>query len=64
MTQKTGVPTMLDEAQSLQKHITQFTPTIQGAYSGNNTLITALADCAQCLVNLIQELGAVRAKGD
>jgi len=64
MTQKTGVPTMLDEAQSLQKHITQFTPTIQGVYSGNNTLINALADCAQCLVNLIQELGAVRAKGD
>jgi len=64
MTRKTGVPTMLDEAQSLQKHITQFQPTISSVYSANNSLIDALANCAQCLVTLIQELGAVREKGD
>lgn len=64
MARKTGVPTMLEEAQSLQTHITQFTPVIQGEYSGNDGLIGALADCAACLVNLIQELGAVREKGD
>jgi len=64
MSRKTGVPTMLDEAQSLQNHITSFQPTIASVYEGNPSLITALADCAACLVNLINELSAVRERGD
>lgn len=55
---------MLDEAQSLQKHITDYQPTIASVFSSNTDLIAALADCAACLVNLITELGKVREKGD
>lgn len=64
MTRRTGVPTMLDEAQQLQNHITRYTPTLQGLFPLNNDLLTAIADCANCLVNLIQELSAVREQGD
>lgn len=55
---------MLEEAQSLQNHITRYTVTLQGLYPSNQSLLTALADCAQCLVNLIQELASVRETGD
>ncbi len=64
MTRKTGVPTLLDECQDLQQHITQFQPVIGNIYSGNPDLITALADVALCLVPLIKELGGVRELGD
>lgn len=64
MARKTGVPTMLDEAQSLSKHITSFQPIIQSVYSSNQDLLDALLAAAQCLIPLIQELSAVRERGD
>lgn len=64
MARKTGVPTLLDEAQGLQKHITQFQPVLGNIFSSNPDLINALADVALCLVPLIKELGAVRELGD
>lgn len=64
MARKTGVPTMLAEAQSLNKHITSFQPTIQSIYSSNQDLLDALVAAAACLIPLIQELSAVRERGD
>jgi len=64
MTRRTGVPTMLEEAQKLSGHISDFQPTIQGLYPTNSNLQTALVDCASCLINLITELSKVREKGD
>lgn len=64
MARKTGVPTMLQEAQSLSKHINGFQPTIQSVYSSNQDLLDALLAAAQCLIPLIAELSAVRERGD
>lgn len=64
MARKTGVPTLLDEAQSLSKHLTAFNPTLQSIYSSNQDLLDALLAAAQCLIPLITELGKVRERGD
>ncbi len=64
MARRTGVPTILKESQRLQKHITTYTPVIQSIHPTNQDLLTALASCATCLVNLIQEVSAVRELGD
>jgi len=64
MARKTGVPTMLDEARSLQNHITNFQAFQAGFFDTNQDLLAAIADCASCLVGLIEELSKVREKGD
>ena len=64
MARRTGVPTMLDEAQSLQQHITQYTPVVQGIFPLSPELVTAMNDCANCLTSLITELSKVREVGD
>lgn len=64
MARKTGVPTMLEEAQQLAEHISGFQPGIQSLYPTNSSLQSALVDCAACLINLITELSKVREKGD
>lgn len=64
MSRKTGVPTMLDEARSLQNHITNFQAFQAGFFDTNADLLNAIAACAGCLVDLITELSKVREKGD
>lgn len=64
MTQRTLVPTMLDEAVALQQHMTEFQAYKAGLFEGNTDLLTAVADCATCIINLIGELQKVRQKGD
>lgn len=64
MARRTGVPTMLQEAEQLQGHITRYTATIQSIYPTNADLIDAMTSCATCLVSLIKELSAVRERGD
>lgn len=64
MAQKTLIPTMLEEATSLSRHMTDFQAYKAGFFQDNPDLLAAIADCATCLVNLIQELAAARTKGD
>lgn len=64
MTRKTGVPSMLDDARSLQNRLTTFQAFQAGFFSENSDLLGAIGECAACLVSLIEELGKVREKGD
>jgi len=64
MTRRTLIPTMLDEAGSLQEHMTNFQVHQAGFFGDNPELLAAIADCATCLVNLIQALSAARERGD
>lgn len=64
MARRTGIPTILEEAQSLQNHLTAYQPTIQSIHPTNTDLLDAITSCATCLVNLIQEVSAVRERGD
>lgn len=64
VTQRTGVPTMLQEAQNLSKHLTTYSPILTQLHEENLDLLAALASCAQCLVSLINELAAIRDIGD
>ena len=64
MARKTLIPTMLEEASHLQGHMTQFQTYQSGFFQDNQDLLQAIADCAGCLVNLIEQLAAARTKGD
>ena len=64
MTRRTLVPTMLKEASDLQGHMTQFQVSQSGFFEDNPDLLQAVADCATCIASLIQQLSAVRERGD
>lgn len=64
MAGKTLIPTMLDEATALSRHMTDFQAYKAGFFQDNQELLDAIAQCATCLVNLIQELSAARNRGD
>lgn len=64
MARRTGIPTMLETAQDLQNLMTRYQPTVQSIHPTNQDLLDAITSCATCLVNLIQELSAVRERGD
>lgn len=61
---RTGIPSMITNGKKLQNLITDYTVTITLLHPLNDGLLTALADCAVCLVTLLQELAAVREQGD
>lgn len=64
MARRTGIPTMIWTGKKMQNLITNYSTTIQQIHPTKTGLLTALADCAQCLVVLLQELAAVREQGD
>lgn len=64
MARRTGIPTMIWTGKKLQNLFTNYTVTITLLHPTNTALLAAIADCAQCLVVLLQELAAVREQGD
>ena len=64
MARRTGIPTILQEAQDLQGHLTDYFPVIQSIHPTNQDLIDAINSCSTWLVNLIQEVSAVRERGE
>lgn len=63
MTQRTGIPSLIDIARRMCILITQFTPIIQRLYGDNTALMAALAAANSACSVLHEELSAVREYG-
>jgi hypothetical protein len=63
MTQRTGVPALMEVARRLCILVTKFTPVIERLYGTNEDLMAALAAANAACSALHQELSAVREYG-
>ena len=64
MTQRTGVPALMDVARRMCQLIVNFTPVIEQLYGNNQALMAALAAANAACATLHAELAAVRELGD
>ena len=64
MARRTGVPSMMQVAQTLCRLIVKFSPVIAVVYPGNAALQAALAAANAACAVLVDELAAVRETGD
>lgn len=64
MARRTGIPSLIDVAQTLCRLITKFTPVIVQQYSGNPELLAALSAANVACAALVEEASAVREYGD
>lgn len=64
MTQRTGVPALMDVARRMCQLIVNFTPVIERLYGDNEALMTALAAANAACATLHAELATVREYGD
>jgi hypothetical protein len=63
MTQRTGVPSLMEVARRLCLLITKFTPVIERLYGDNAALMAALAAANSACAVLHMELASVRDYG-
>lgn len=64
MARRTGIPSILEIAQTLCRLITKFTPVIVQQYGGNAELLAALAAANTACAALVEQAAAVREYGD